>query len=417
MKVLNAKANNGPPYRDIDGMGHPLHRAPDTRRLSRAAVCFSLLIGANGAVCAPVPDRTIGLALVSWTVGGFQSKDGKKECPDGFDPSNQDNFKAQFPTPESRDKVAGQTVHLGRAATDGGPARPEQYYQNRGPDGVTVVFSPTVVEDPLPLRTFKGKVAFGLDLDGDSHHGPTCKHEEFVSPEGKPGVDNQLWRVMGCNVAWREGGFNDAFSQPLFVSDRLNRVLIQITEVDDSVNDDHVVVNVYKGVDPIQMDTTGKPIPWRVNRIDVRFPRYMSSTTGRIVNGVLETEPMDARFSSMVTAVATERFIRGMRLRLVLDETSARGLLAGYENLEDFYLLYAKSYGMASNAQSPWSPPSTYAALYQNADGFPDSKGSCTAISAAYEVKAVRTFIVRPKADDPLAIDAPLRSAENTLSR
>lgn len=394
---------------------------PGLARFGSAAVaCLGLLFGGSAALSAPVPGKTIGLVVTSWLVGSFQSADGKQECPDGFQFNNQQNFEAQFPTTEERNRLAQDVVHLGRAASDGAPLKPEQWYQNRGPEGVSVVFSPAVVKDPLPLRLVKSKVALGLDLDGSQNGGAsaaTCKHEEFESPEGVKGIDNQLYRVMGCNSAWRRGGFNEGFNAPIFAADPTDRLLIEIADVDDSVNDDHVVVNVYKGMDPLQVDSKGNPIPWLVNRIDVRLPRYMSSTTGRIVNGVLETEPVDTRFAALLTLFPTERFIQGMRLRLRLEDESASGVMAGYENVQAFYWMYAKSYGVASNGVSPWSPPSVYAALHQYADGYPDAQGACTGISAAYDLKAVRAFIVRPAADDPVSVDAALRAAQNTLTR
>jgi hypothetical protein len=101
-----------------------------------------------------------------------------------------------------------------------------------------------------------------------------------------------------------------------------------------------------------------------------------------------------------------ERFIRGMRLELKLGETGAEGLLAGYEDLRQWWRGTRNSYVDVVDSVSYWSPPATYEAVHRLADGYPDPEtGRCTAISAAYAVTAVRAYIVRPQPDDPLVID------------
>ncbi len=72
------------------------------------------------------------------------------------------------------------------------------------------------------------------------------------------------------------------------------------------------------------------------------------------------------------------------------------GVLTGYHNVDRYYRFWAKTTGLhgVSNAVSP---PSFWAALKRNADGFKDPvTGQCTAISAAYDIKLVSAFIVHP---------------------
>jgi hypothetical protein len=184
---------------------------------------------------------------------------------------------------------------------------------------------------------------------------------------------------------------------------------MEVSDIDDDLNDDHVDVTFYKGIDGI-IDAAGKPVPWLPQRIDVRFPQYTSKTTGKIVDGVLYTDPVDAHIPVFEVVVPGERFIRGMRLKMKLNPTGAEGLLAGYENLREWWRLYQTSMAFNVMQLGGWSPPALHEAAFRLADGYPDARsGQCTAISAAYKVQAVKAFIVRPQADDPLSIDTKLR--------
>jgi hypothetical protein len=190
-----------------------------------------------------------------------------------------------------------------------------------------------------------------------------------------------------------------------------NRVLVEVSNVDDELNDEHVDVAFYKGIDGI-VDAAGKPVPWLPQRIDIRFPRYMSKTTGKIVNGVLYTDPVDSHIPVFQIVVPGERYIRRMRLKLNLNPSGAEGLLAGYENLREWWRLYQTSMAFNVEQLGGWSPPALHEAAFRLADGYPNPKtGECTAISAAYHIEAVRAFVVRPKNDDPLAIDSKLRAS------
>src|ERR1700683_628895 len=235
---------------------------------------FALSVGT--AVAAPtqsVPKKSIGLVLVTWAPAVYETHDGKLECPNGLPATNRDNWLLQFPTEEERARVNEKYVHLG----PGGPAStkaPTWYLQNRGPQGQNIAFNPTAVEDSLPLREAQGKISYGLNLDGTIDGrgtAKTCEHEKFSSPEGEQGIDNQLYRVIGCSRGWRKGGFNVEYHGPQFMTSSIDRILIEISNVSDERNDEHVVVKLYKGIDSIPLDAAGKPIPYLPQRIDVRF--------------------------------------------------------------------------------------------------------------------------------------------------
>ena len=353
---------------------------------------------AQGEAAAPATaaagPRTIGLVMGGWRFGLFESPNAKQECPEGFQFKQAQNYAAQFATPEAR---KAQEAKFG-------------YYANRGPNGENVFYFPTTIKDPLPFRAAQGPTAIGLNLDGDETGkggGDSLPHENFTSPQGEQGIDNQLYRVIGCTPGWRKGGMIDGIVSQYLRSETQARLLLEISGVDDELNDDDVTVTTYRGRDPVAADSKDNLIPWLSQRIDYKLGRrYIQRLKGRIVDGVLITEPTDVRLPSYEQPdMAGDRDIMKMRLRLKLTPRGGEGLLGGYVDIENWYLMYAKTWGAHSIADvQGWSAPATYQALRQFADYRDPATGQTTGISAAYEVSFARAFIVHtPQADAAIA--------------
>jgi hypothetical protein len=136
------------------------------------------------------------------------------------------------------------------------------------------------------------------------------------------------------------------------------------------------------------------------HRIDERFPQFMLKTHGKIVDGVLITDPIPfARLPLVQIQMTGERDIRDFSLRLKLTPTGADGLLGGYELLDSWWNNHSKSPGSDPGL---YSPAGLYRALYRYGDGYPDpATGKPTAISVAYQVSAVRALIVHPAHQAP----------------
>ncbi len=328
---------------------------------------------------------TIGLVLTDWSHALYETSSGEEECPGGFSPSDTEQHLA-MPNSEEHLKTFG-------------------YYLNRGPNGEAVTHFPWLVEDPLPspeLQTHKG---FGLKLDGTSSGeatAKTCPHEKFTTPDGQS-VDNQLARVVGCTETWRRGGFAHEFIKQEFVNFSHNRILIEIRGVDSEHNDPEVDVHIYKGRDGLAPGVeAGSFRPFQNQRVDERFPRYMHRVSGRIVDGVLLTDPIDEAWLPLFwVQTPGERLLRDMQLKLQLTETGAHGIAGGYEDLAIWWSVHSRS-GVAGGGASvgPFSNAWLYRAAHRYADGFPDPEtGQCTAISAGYRVSAVRALIAHPSDD------------------
>ena len=348
--------------------------------------------------------ETLGFVLTQWHNAGQFTPDGKVECPNGFNSGHRDNFRAQFNLP--KDAVEDE---LGA----------NNAISHRGPNGESDKYSPELIEDPLPFHEGKGTISPGFNLDGTKDGratDKTCAHGKFTSPDGEPGIDNQFYRIEACIVGPRPGGVTDGLINNEVVSKGINRWLIEITGVDDHANDDHVDVMFAHGLDKLVRDPSGKFIPGLSQRVDEAAGNYIFRTTGRIVNHVLVTEAIPELGIGQTRVL--ERGVLHFnyaRLRLNLAGDTAKGVLAGYHDIEKFYRFWAKTTG-AHNIVANASPPSVYAALHRLADGYKDpATGKCTAISAVYDMEFVRAFIVHRNAVAEVSANAPAQAGTTAI--
>jgi hypothetical protein len=360
-------------------MKHSVTTPPALNSLLRSGVVILgvTLLGASGAQgadpgaakdAAP-KDGTIAYVLTDLHWGVYESSDGKTECPDGINEGNREQFKRLFPNDgQSRTLLETQL----RREIDG--------------------WYPTTAPDLFPFHEAGGPTAYGMNLDGKV--GP----HDFTSPEGEQGVDNQLYRVLGCIRNYRapegaiQGFDNDELTKNVY-----NRIVIEITGVDSLVNDDGVEVTMYRGRDPILFDATGKKaIPGGSQRIDTRWgARYIQHLHGKIVNGVLITEPHDLLYPWDVFNLPTDEFMRSARFRLKLLPTTADGMIAGYTDVESWYSQMMRSYSTHHQSYGQSSAPSIYKELRRLADGYPDPKtGANTAISSTLLAQFTQVNIV-----------------------
>ena len=350
-----------------------------SKRISLSlGVAMSLsLAGASGATPreeSPVLENgVIGYVMTErfWAV--YQTKDGKEECPQGFNDGNREEFKKIFPEDgKQRTVVETQLKREG-----------EQWH-------------PETAKETFAFHQATGKISYGLNLDGKV--GPN----DFRSPQGETGVDNQLYRVIGCIANYRSSGTIYHFENEYLRRYNDNREMIELTGVDSLVNDNDVTVTTYRGLDGLLTDATGQDfIPGGTQRVDIRWGKsYIYKTKGKIVDGVLTTEPIDRFTIPWGITFDTNGYhvFRGMRLKLKVTPQDAAGLLAGYVDVEAFTHHLNTSWSTHHQSYGQLSSPSQHNAMLKLADGYPDPKtGVNTAISSAVQVKFVQVFIEHPK--------------------
>ena len=329
------------------------------------------LVAACGLLVAPTGHAAggrIGYALSYLFFAMYQSPDPKDDCPQGYNIGPRGQFEALFPPGKPHTLIESQL---------------SQEVKTWHPDGTPDTFA---FYEPV------GHKAYGLNLDGKV--GP----DDYTSPEGEAGIDNQMFRALGCIVGWRgPDGVEFVFDNKAIVDRRFNRLMIELSNVDSLRNDDDVTVTVYRGLDRLLTDATGSHfIPGGSQRVDTRWGRSLvRQMKGRIRDGVLTTEPIsDLVIPWMGFEIPIFHVVRDARLRLKLTPTGAEGLIAGYEDVEAFYRWLIRDDSTHHLSNGDTSAISLYKELRARADAWPDPKtGANTAISAALEAKFVQVHI------------------------
>ncbi len=354
------------------------------------------------AATTPRQPQSIGLLTVSIRTAGVETPH-MDECPEGVAVGNDEIWWKAL-NPRDRDRL-----------TDGGAKGADArrlIAEKRGPKGEDVCWNPTVVRDP-PMRVLRGARSEGLNLDGTLDGRATektCAHQKFTSPSGEAGIDNQMRRLVGCIYGWRKNGYIEITSDTEKRDSSQGVLMIKIDGVTSLEDSPDVTVRFFRSADSLPKDFGGSILPFKSYRIDGN-PRYGATAHGRIKNGVLTTNPIDVVMPFYGNRVETEWFIRDLRLNLKLGANDASGTIAGYHDLNNWWDYVRKMGYLIETAQ--FSCPALYQAALTLADGNRDPKtGNCTSLSVAYDIKAVRAFVVEspppillPQADEGAAVD------------
>ena len=382
-----------------------------------------------GASALAVLVTLAGSAAAAETVGTVEAKDKRgfvvtyfqtahsfnlakqdEECPDGFTPGLREVVLDSLPAGRLKD-------HLSKSQPD------SISWAIRSSDP-KMCLQPSNFQMPAS-KEVQSKIAYGANLDGvtseeDPGTATSCAHRKFRTPTGEL-ADNQFYRAFGCvhafngNVAYGGNLIEDIHHAAR--KDGEMTMLIELTGVTDERTSPNVEVGFYSSPDPTPYDGKGKPMQ-RVSLSVSDDPRYRAVARGRILNGILTTDPIDVHFyfnSVSPHRDSEEYFLRAARLRMELHgDGTAKGTLAGYWDVEKAYAtLFAHSFprDLLGSASFGYTCPSAYAALHEYADGFKDPKtGECTAISTIYDIEAAQAFVIHPK--DRTATLAPASASQ-----
>lgn len=189
------------------------------------------------------------------------------------------------------------------------------------------------------MNLVEGGFAYGMDLDGGQ---PACRHADFTGPQGEPGIDNQLYRLLGCIHGYQPNEAAETYRMNAYkVGERTT--LIEVTGLDAATqegrkNDPEVPVAVMLG-----------PLPRS-------WLRYCALSATR-------------------SYYDTEKFFEQISMPGTRDGSVKGG---------------ATNFG--------YSCPGLWYALQRLADGTPDANGKCTSISTAFRVEAMAAFVIHGEA-------------------
>lgn len=346
---------------------------------------------ATASLPAPPPGGEMGFVVSEFVQPIVPGTDA---CPEGPVLKLRDAYLASLPAPE-RERLTRKENEK--------ELLPLWQKTAFGPNGTNVCSQPDQFDRPLQ-RTVKAPTAIGLDLDaGDKSQG--CAQEEFTSPQGEAGIDNQEYRANGCKIEWRglDGmpSDNSTGMRQFMASGEWTQVLL--LKGVDSLRDDPEVTVIYANTpDRPMIDGKGNWLPGATFTISDKHPRNRNVLKGRIVDGVLTTEPADIVLTG-TWGQGGARDIRGNRakwryqkgrLRLAFQaDGSLRGLLGGYRPLFDVIISPAIG-GAGAALVAGIDCAAELKTLRKYADGMRDPRtGQCTAISGTQRISAVPAFV------------------------
>jgi hypothetical protein len=246
---------------------------------------------------------------------------------------------------------------------------------------------PTSVPDSH-LNTVAGKYMYGFNLNGRVEPG------SFEDPEThEKGVDNQLWKAVGCFKDYELSLPNRPFYEQAMWDAMIDTMPAwsMMVSGNDLSKDGPVTVTFDKTLKHLRRGATGSVMSDATFPIDPN-PRSHHVFGGEIKNHVLTIQPGHLLLEGE-SPTFTEVNLTNTHLRLHLDENGdLEGYIGGYQPWIDFYFLYA-AYGGDCNTPDI---PGLYYSLRRLADADPDpATGQNRSISATYRLEAVPAFLVR----------------------
>ena len=265
----------------------------------------------------------------------------------------------------------------------------------RGPDEMHVTLMPGIVADPGHAAPVSD-VAPGFDLDGDDGSAAPPngirQHRNFVSLDGRRGIDNQLFTVEGCVEGFRRRGFLPMIFNEGRAVGRPTAIL-EVSGIDDPRNDDQVTVTVLYSEDELRRSPAKTVLPdftYRISR-NPAFAQDFTQLRGRIVDGVLTTEPARQLHIHEVTGIETTFIHPRLRIKF-LPDGGIKGTIGGYLDWRKRFtwqVFRASDYENTIGMQAP----AIYNAMRRAADGLQDPlTGEFAGISAAFDIEGVAAF-------------------------
>jgi len=343
------------------------------------------------------------VASISYALGKDAAETGA--CPNGMSETYADMNDVFIALPDLQRKQD----------EDENTFRRRSYAVAFGSEDVKNLCTNPELGEPNPLfRIVTGEnvSADGIDIDGENtRENGQCGHQDFIGLNGESGIDNQFYRWMGCHKSFQSTGPYNSFDIEMLTGSW--GILITLSDIDDVRNDDSVKVGFYANADPIMLSSTREPLANATYTI-MQDERYRAETTGRLVDGVLTTDPVDMQFQMTLNSMYLERTIKDASVQMTLsNEGVLEGYLAGYMPVEELYDLHI-GFRNGKNATGNLAPlrsragsaigaarvlghtcEGAYFAAYEVADAYPDPEtGKCTAVSIQYRVKAIPAFVI-----------------------
>ena len=353
------------------------------RALATGLSACTLTAGLSTAVAAA---ETRGYVVNMFLVA--TSYDKTASCPEGLNSLSDEFFKDEL---RRLGHKPAEVEHLMKDFPNGDYIPITTMRGRIDGKPVNIYRNPLAQPDPK-LKTVKGGKAYGFNLDGQ------VSRDDFVDPDtGEKGVDNQLWRSVGCIQNFAAVPPDKpiySYGQWDLTRDVARAWLIEISGIDNIENDDDVTVTFERATDAIERDASGEALWDRSFLVDPDGNSH-KVVKASIKNRVLTTEVHDLSMIPDYKVMSGFNF-KQARVRLTLQENGAAvGFVGGYLDWQQMYSTWAQPGWVAEHATGI-NFPGLYYNLRKFADAQPDpATKQNQLISSTYSIEAFPAVIVR----------------------
>jgi hypothetical protein len=348
----------------------------------RAMWIFAPFLLGSDAMAMPAPTESRSF-VVSMFYPASYSRDG--DCSKGLNP----------PVAEQYEKDAQQLGYTQDQINElkAAPGGLRGGLLNRAKINGRAVSSnvnPQAAPDPK-LNMIDGKYAFGFNLDGKGAGDPAGFEDPFTH---ETGVDNQLFRALGCFTVFRgddkiiPGAHEQAWT---VIQQSMPAWLITISGNDLS-KDGSVLVTFDEAFEHVEKDAQSHVLAGMTFRVDPN-PLNHNQLQGVIKGGVITLKQPSRIYELWGEQMLMPRLdLQKVHLRLTLrTDGTLGGMVGGYMPYID-----ALSEGFQANGGTDWV--GVYWNLRKAADANPDPKtGRNRDISATFMLEAVPAFCAQPQ--------------------
>jgi hypothetical protein len=246
---------------------------------------------------------------------------------------------------------------------------------------------PTRAEDTR-IETAVGRYAYGFNLNGK------VEPDSFEDPEShERGVDNSMWRVLGCFEGYHVRKPVRPYSENISFDTSLDAMPAWLMSVSgkDLSTDGPVTVTFDRALN-VAMRNGLQGLLGGASYVVDPDPRSHSEFKGFIKNQVLTIEPGDFQMAGDSQWFVLLRLSQARLRFTIAPDGSFDGFIGGYQPFKDFFHFLA----IRGEGLSQTNLPGVYYAMKRLAEASPDPvTGENTAISATYRMQGIPAFLVK----------------------
>lgn len=224
----------------------------------------------------------------------------------------------------------------------------------------------------------------GFDLDGrvsDGYDDQGCDIEDYTSPDGTPGIDNAMARLLPVLDLTEAVAVEGLIADAIAAGELL--IAVELSGVDDPLNDPCVNLTVARGAGSPLVGTDGVLLPGQTIARDTEKPESVVTQVA-LVDGRVEASPVTLEIPFNVFDIALNVVLDQGALDITLAED---GTATGY---------FAGGVTLASIQEVTHNNPVDAALvatldvlLADNADLAPDDDGACSQLSITFQYEAL----------------------------